>query len=344
MFDKIRSLIFKFDPETAHDLAIKALKTNLIPVKSKSYDCLKVKFLNKEIANPIGIAAGFDKNAEVYNSLFQLGFGFVEVGTITPEPQFGNPKPRVFRLEEDEALINRLGFNNIGSKKVAYNIKNNSPRGILGVNIGPNKDTKNRIDDYLKCLRTLNDLGDYITINISSPNTENLRSFHNPKELEELLTILNEEKNKLGSSISIAVKIAPDINIKDLDVIGNILLTNKIKFVIISNTSDGNRENLNNINKFEKGGLSGKPIEEKSNLLINEFYKKFKNKIKIIGVGGIDSGKSAYEKFISGASYIQLYTGMVYQGPNIVNKISEELYEILNSKGVKNIEEIIGSK
>ena len=344
MFDKIRSLIFKFDPETAHNLAIKALKTNVIPVKSKSYDCLKVKFLNKEIANPIGIAAGFDKNAEVYNSLFQLGFGFVEVGTITPEPQFGNPKPRVFRLEEDEALINRLGFNNIGSKKAAYNIKNNSPRGILGVNIGPNKDTKNRIDDYLKCLRTLNDLGDYITINISSPNTENLRSFHNPKELEELLTILNEEKNKLGSSISIAVKIAPDINIKDLDVIGNILLTNKIKFVIISNTSDGNRENLNNINKFEKGGLSGKPIEEKSNLLINEFYKKFKNKIKIIGVGGIDSGKSAYEKFISGASYIQLYTGMVYQGPNIVNKISEELYEILNSKGVKNIEEIIGSK
>ena len=144
MFDKIRSLIFKFDPETAHDLAIKALKTNVIPVKSKSYDCLKVKFLNKEIANPIGIAAGFDKNAEVYNSLFQLGFGFVEVGTITPEPQFGNPKPRVFRLEEDEALINRLGFNNIGSKKAAYNIKNNSPRGILGVNIGPNKDTKNR--------------------------------------------------------------------------------------------------------------------------------------------------------------------------------------------------------
>ena len=344
MFEKIRSLIFKFNPETAHDLAIKALKTNVIPVKAKSFDCLKVKFLNKEIPNPIGIAAGFDKNAEVYNSLFQLGFGFVEVGTITPEPQFGNPKPRVFRLEEDEALINRLGFNNIGSKKVTLNIKNNSPKGILGVNIGPNKDTKNRIDDYLKCFRALNNLGDYITINISSPNTENLRSFHNPKELEELLNVLNEEKNKLESSTSIAVKIAPDIKIKDLDAIGNILLTNNIKFVIISNTSDETRENLKNINKFEKGGLSGKPIEKKSNLLINEFYKKFENKIKIIGVGGIDSGKSAYEKFISGASYVQLYTGMVYQGPNIVNKISEELYEILSSDGVKNIEEIIGSK
>ena len=344
MFEKIRSLIFKFDPETAHDLAIKALKTNVVPVKAKSYDCLKVKFLEKEITNPIGIAAGFDKNAEVYNSLFKLGFGFVEVGTITPQPQFGNPKPRVFRLEEDEALINRLGFNNIGSEKAANNLKNNSPRGLLGINIGPNKDTKNRIEDYLKCFRVLNNLGDYITINISSPNTENLRSFHNPKELEELLKMLNAEKIKFKSTISIAVKIAPDIKNKDLDLIGNVLLNNNVKLVIISNTSDGTRDNLKNINKLEKGGLSGKPIEKKSNLLINEFYKIFKNKIKIIGVGGVDSGKSAYEKFISGASYIQLYTGMVYQGPNIVNSISEELNDILSSNGVKNIEEIVGSK
>ena len=344
MFEKIRSLIFKFDPETAHDLAIKALKTNLVPVKVKNYECLKVKFLEKEIPNPIGIAAGFDKNAEVYNSLFKLGFGFVEVGTITPEPQYGNPKPRVFRLEEDEALINRLGFNNVGSKNVLRNINSNPPSGLLGINIGPNKDTKNRIEDYLKCFRNLNHLGDYITINISSPNTENLRSFHNPKELEELLFTLNEEKKKINSKINIAVKIAPDLSPEDLDVIGNILLKNNIKFVIISNTSDGTRENLRNINKFEKGGLSGKPIEEKSNLLINEFYKIFNNKIKIIGVGGVDSGKSAHEKLISGASYIQLYTGMVYQGPNIVNKISAELNDILTSNGVKNIEEIIGSK
>ena len=344
MFKKIRSLVFKFDPELAHDLAIKALKTNLVPLKVKNYECLKVKFLEKEISNPIGIAAGFDKNAEVFNSLFKLGFGFVEVGTITPEPQYGNPKPRVFRLEDDEALINRLGFNNVGSKKASQNINSNNPKGLLGINIGPNKDTKNRIEDYLKCFRNLNHLGDYITINISSPNTENLRSFHNPKELEELLNALNEEKKKINSKISIAVKIAPDLSSKDLDVIGNILLKNNIKLVIISNTSDGTREKLKNINKFEKGGLSGKPIEKKSNLLINEFYKIFNNKIKIIGVGGIDSGKSAYEKFISGASYIQLYTGMVYQGPNIVNKISEELNDILTSNGVKNIQEIIGSQ
>ena len=344
MFEKIRSLIFKFDPEIAHDLAIKALKTNLVPIKINKYDSLRIKLLDKVIPNPIGIAAGFDKNAEVYNSLFKLGFGFIEVGTITPEPQFGNPKPRVFRLEEDEGLINRLGFNNIGSNKVVENIKNKVPTGLLGINIGPNKNTKNRIEDYLKCFRALNSLGDYITINISSPNTENLRSFHNPKELEELLTVLNEEKNKIKSSTSIAVKISPDLNLKDLDVIGNILLQNNVKLVIISNSSDKTRNNLKNINKFEKGGLSGKPIEEKSNILIKEFYKIFKNKIQIIGVGGIDSGRSAYEKFISGASFIQLYTGMVYQGPNIVNKISEELNDILISDGVKNIEEIVGSK
>ena len=343
MFKKIRSLIFKFDPEMAHDLAINALKTNIVPVKIKTYQRLKVNFLEKEIPNPIGIAAGFDKNAEVYNSLFKLGFGFVEVGTITPEPQYGNPKPRVFRLEEDEALINRLGFNNIGSEKASMNIKKNTPKGLLGINIGPNKDTKNRLDDYLKCLRRLNNLSDYITINISSPNTENLRSFHNPKELDELLNAIYEEKNKLNTKLNIAVKIAPDLKSNDIDVIGNILLKNHIKLVIISNTSDATRGNLKNINKFEKGGLSGKPIQQKSNLIINEFYKIFKNKIKIIGVGGVDSGKSAYEKFISGASYIQLYTGMVYKGPNIVNEISDELNDILCSDGVKNIEEIVGS-
>ncbi len=343
MFEKIRSLIFKFDPESAHQLAIKALKTNMVSVKLKNYDCLKVKFFEKEVPNPIGIAAGFDKNAEVYNSLFKLGFGFVEVGTITPEPQFGNPKPRVFRLEEDEALINRLGFNNVGSNQALNNINNNYPNGLLGINIGPNKNTKNKINDYLKCYKIFNNVGDYITINISSPNTENLRNFHNPKELDELLCVLNEEKNKNGSSSKIAVKISPDLKSNDLDTIGNILLQNKVEIIIISNTSDGTRDNLKNINKLEKGGLSGKPIEKKSNLIIKEFYKIFNNKIKIIGVGGVDSGKSAFEKFISGASYIQLYTGMVYQGPNVVNKISKELNDILSADGVKNIEEIVGS-
>ena len=344
MFEKIRSLIFKFDPETAHDLAIKALKTNIVPLKLKKYDCLKVKFFDKEITNPIGIAAGFDKNAEVFNSLFNLGFGFVEVGTITPEPQFGNPKPRVFRLEEDEALINRLGFNNVGSKIAVKNIKHNPPKGLLGINIGPNKDSKNRIEDYLKCFRVLNDLGNYITINISSPNTENLRDFHNKNELEELLDAIHKEKIKLKSNIPIAVKISPDIENNQIEIVAEMLNKYFVDIAIISNTSDMNRDSLNNINKLEKGGLSGRPIEKISNDLIRIFYKLLGKNIKIIGVGGVDSGKGVLEKLLNGAILIQLYTGMVYNGPNIASKISNELNDILKNQGIKNISEIIGSK
>ena len=347
MYSKLRSIIFKLNPESAHDLAIKSLKLNFLPniFENKDNDKLfETKLFGKTINNPIGVAAGFDKNAEVYNQLFRLGFGFVEVGTITPLKQYGNPKPRVFRLVEDEALINRLGFNNCGSEDASIRIKKNPQNGLLGINIGPNKDSHSRLEDYIICLRKFHKIADYITINISSPNTENLRSFHNPNELEKLLNLIQEEKNKFRSPINIAVKVAPDIEINNLENIGNILLNYDVKFIIISNTSDGTRDRLKSINKFEKGGLSGKPIEEKSNILISEFYKKFNNKIKIIGVGGVDSGRSAYEKFISGASFIQLYTGMVYQGPRIVNKISKELYEILNAEGVKNIEEIVGSK
>ena len=198
MFSKIRSLIFKLDPETAHDLAIKALKFNPIPQdKIKNNNLIQTKIFGKVIPNPIGIAAGFDKDAEVYNPLFKLGFGFVEVGTVTPVNQYGNPKPRIFRLEEDMALINRLGFNNSGSEKVRSRIISNSPKGLFGINIGPNKDTNNRLDDYLVGFRKFYDLADYITINISSPNTENLRSFHNEDELNELLILIEKEKKNI---------------------------------------------------------------------------------------------------------------------------------------------------
>ena len=344
MFKKIRSLVFKFEPELAHDLAIKALKTSLVPVKVKNYDCLKVNFLKKEIPNPIGIAAGFDKNAEVYNSLFKLGFGFVEVGTITPESQYGNPKPRVFRLEEDEALINRLGFNNSGAENIVHRIKSNKQIGLLGINIGPNKDSENRLEDYLKCFKTFHNVADYITINISSPNTEDLRNFHDQSKLNELLKEIENEKKDLNSTVPLAVKVSPDIEDKEINNISDVLLNNNIEVVIISNTSDSTRDSLNNIQKHQKGGLSGKPIEEKSTNLINKFYKILNGRIKIIGVGGVDSGKSAYEKFLAGANYVQLYTGMVYRGPNIVNLIKKELKELLIKDGVKNFSEIIGKK
>ena len=345
MFGKLRPLIFKLDPELAHNLAIKALKYNYAPSnKIPKNNCIETEIFGKKISNPVGLAAGFDKDAEVYNSLFKLGFGFVEVGTVTPLKQYGNPKPRVFRLEEDEALINRLGFNNSGADIVSTRIKSNPPNGLFGINIGPNKDTSNRVDDYLIGLRKFYNLADYLTLNISSPNTENLRSFHNENELDELLSKIEKEKKTLKTNVPIAVKVSPDINEEDVEKISEILYQHNISTVIISNSTDKNRENLKNINKVEKGGLSGKPLEIKSNLLINKFFKILKTKIKIIGVGGVDSGKSVYEKIINGASLVQLYTGMVYQGPNIVSKISNELIEIIKNHGVKNISELVGTK
>ncbi len=345
MFNKIRSLIFKIDPELAHNLAIKALKYNYFPTKKNfKNDLIKTEIFGKVIDNPIGIAAGFDKNAEVYNSLFKLGFGIVEVGTVTPFEQYGNSKPRVFRLEQDEALINRLGFNNSGADAISNRIKSNRANGLFGINIGPNKDTKNRINDYLICFRKFYNLADYLTINISSPNTENLRNFHDIVELSELLNEIEKEKKNLKTQIPLTLKVSPDIEEKSIESISELLFRYNISAVIISNTSDRNRDNLQNINKLEKGGLSGKPLEIKSNILINRFFKNLKNQIKIIGVGGVDSGRSVYEKIINGANVVQLYTGMVYKGPNIANIISEELVEIINRLSVKNVSQLIGTK
>ena len=347
MFSNLRSLIYKLDPETAHSLAIKSLKLNFIPNvfdNDKNNPLFKTEIFDKEIENPIGMAAGFDKNGEVYNSLFKLGFGFVEIGTVTPLEQYGNPKPRVFRLVEDEALINRLGFNNLGAKNIFDRIKSNSQTGLLGINIGPNKDTENRVNDYIKCFEIFHEIADYITINISSPNTKDLRNFHDQTKLDTLLKTINKKKIDLKSNIPIVVKVSPDIDDQEVEKISEVLLDNNVKAVIVSNTSDSSRETLKNIQGHQKGGLSGKPIEKKSNILISKFFKILNRKVKIIGVGGVDSGKSAYEKFCAGANYIQLYTGMVFQGPNIVSKIKKELKELLLKDGVKNFTDIIGKK
>jgi len=235
MFSKLRPLIFKIDPEKAHTLAIKSLKFNLIPNvfdENKKDSIFQTKIFNKDLNNPIGMAAGFDKNAEVYNALFKLGFGFVEVGTITPLKQYGNPKPRVFRLVEDEALINRLGFNNHGAAIVKDRIKRNKKLGLLGINIGPNKDTSDRLNDYLIGLKTFHEEADYITINISSPNTENLRTFHEGSKLQDLLKSIITEKKNLKSNIPIAVKVSPDISEDQVNQITEILLENEINVVM----------------------------------------------------------------------------------------------------------------
>ncbi len=347
MYSNLRSLIFRIDPERAHFLAIQSLKLNLVSNifdENKNDPILKTTLFEKDLDNPIGIAAGFDKNAEVYNPLFKLGFGFVEVGTVTPLKQYGNEKPRVFRLVEDQALINRLGFNNHGSDTILNRIKSNKKLGVLGVNVGPNKDSNDRLNDYLIGLEKFSEVADYITINISSPNTKNLRNFHDENKLKELLKSVSEKKKQLKSKIPLAVKISPDIKENQIDLISEILLANDISAIIISNTSDASRETLQNIQKHQKGGLSGKPIEKKSNLLISKFYNLVKGKIKIIGVGGVDSGKAAYDKFLLGADYVQLYTGMVFQGPTIAGMIKKDLKELLIRDGVKNFTEIVGNK
>ena len=345
MFSIFRPYIFSLDPEAAHDLAIKSLKFNFLPKNVFSVEkeeILETNLFNQKLPNPIGLAAGFDKSAEVYNSLFKLGYGFVEVGTITPRRQLGNPKPRIFRLEKDQALINRLGFNNHGSEIVSKRIANNLPNGFLGINIGPNKDSLNKEEDYYLCLSRLSSLAGYITINISSPNTEGLRDFHNKENLEKLLNGINKIKKDKNISKDIVVKLSPDINDNDINMIIEIIIKYKISGIIVSNTSDSNREKLDDYKKNEVGGLSGQPLKDISTNLIKKFYKETKGKIQIIGVGGVDSGQAAFEKISAGANAVQLYTGMVYKGPGIVKDMKKELISILKKENLKNIGEAVG--
>ena len=345
MFSLLRPYIFSLDPEVAHDLAIKSLKANFLPnsfFRVDGEEMLETNLLGSTISNPIGLAAGFDKSAEVYNSLFKFGFGFIEVGTVTPRQQLGNPKPRIFRLEKDQALINRLGFNNHGSEIVLKRISNDQPNGFLGINIGPNKETKNKEDDYYICLSKLASYAGYITINISSPNTEGLRDFHEQEEMKKLLFGIDKIIKEKKIDCPITIKISPDINDKEIGTIIELVSNHNIKGIIVSNTTDSNRGNLSDIKKHETGGLSGQPLKEISTNLIKKFYKETKGKIKIIGVGGVDSGESAYEKITAGADAVQLYTGMVYKGPGIVKEIKKDLISILKKENLKNINEAVG--
>ena len=345
MFSILRPYIFSLDPEVAHDLAIKSLKFNILPkslFKVEDEEILQTNLFNNKIPNPIGLAAVFDKIAEVYNSLFKLGYGFVEVGTVTPKRQLGNPKPRIFRLEKDKALINRLGFNNHGSEIMSKRISDTAPLGILGINIGPNKDTEKKEEDYYFCLEKLSAQADYLTINISSPNTEGLREFHHNNKMDDLLKGINKIRKKKNINKAILLKLSPDLERNDIGKIIELVNKHDIQGIIISNTTDKNRSNLNDVSKNEIGGLSGEPLKDISTSLIKEFYKETKGKVKIIGVGGVDSGRSAFEKISSGADAVQLYTGMVYKGPGIVKEIKKDLISILKKEKFKNIRHAVG--
>ena len=345
MFSVLRPFLFKLDPETTHDLAIKSLKFNYLPRKMfevEDEQILNIELLGKNFPNPIGLAAGFDKSGEVYNSLLKFGFGFIEIGTVTPLKQFGNPKPRIFRLEDDSALINRLGFNNDGIEIIKNRIKSEKKKGVVGINIGPNKNTKDQKNDFCIGLKNFFDIADYITVNISSPNTEGLRDFHDQEKLEDLLLALNKIKSENKINIPLLLKISPDIKDNQISEIADTAIKNDISGIILTNTTNSNKDKLISDFKKEEGGLSGEPLQQISTNIIKKFYKQLNGKIPIIGVGGVNSGKSAYEKIIAGASLLQLYTGLVYKGPSIVKDIKKELIQILKVEGLNNIKDAIG--
>ena len=345
MFSVLRPFLFKLDPETTHDLAIKSLKFNYLPRKMfevEDEQILNIELLGKNFPNPIGLAAGFDKSGEVYNSLLKFGFGFIEIGTVTPLKQFGNPKPRIFRLEDDSALINRLGFNNDGIEIIKNRIKSEKKKGVVGINIGPNKNTKDQKNDFCLGLKNFFDIADYITVNISSPNTEGLRDFHDQEKLEDLLLALNKIKSENKINIPLLLKISPDIKDNHISEIADTAIKNDISGIILTNTTNSNKDKLISDFKKEEGGLSGEPLQQISTNMIKKFYKQLNGKIPIIGVGGVNSGKSAYEKIIAGASLLQLYTGLVYKGPSLVKDIKKELIQILKVEGLNNIKDAIG--
>ncbi|CAN5579358.1 quinone-dependent dihydroorotate dehydrogenase [soil metagenome] len=347
----IRPLLFNVNSETAHEFGIETLKITL-GTKTAQYLANKkygnIKFDNLErfglnFKNPLGVAAGFDKNGVVVNQLAALGFGFIEVGTVTFNPQKGNDKPRLFRLPEDKALINRLGFNNDGTAKVVERLKKLSPNCILGVNIGKNKDVPNdeAIENYLKSFELAHEVADYIAVNVSSPNTPNLRELQKAENLEELLSELQKRNDELSAK-PLLVKIAPDLSEAEIEAIVDITLKLNLAGIIATNTTV-KRENLES-KIDETGGLSGKPLQKVSNEVISKIYKYSRGKLPVIGVGGIFTAEDAFAKIVAGASLIQAYTGFIYQGFSFARDVNFGLQKILKEKGFKNLDEAVGNK
>ncbi len=357
LYGKIQPLLFRHDPETIHEHTLTLLhQIARLPLAKKilhqAYQlddaALQVKLWDKTFPNPIGLAAGFDKDGKAFNPLFALGFGFVEVGTVTPLPQPGNPKPRVFRLPEDLSLINRLGFNNQGVESLVAHIKKNQPDGILGINIGKNKATSidSAVQDYDTALRTVYDHAGYITINISSPNTEKLRALQEQEALrsliERLLTIREELVRQGKPKKVILLKIAPDLTEKTFHDIITILREFTIDGVIATNTTL-ERNDLKSPAGQEQGGLSGAALRSLSTQVIGKLYREFGSSLPIIGVGGIFSGKDAYEKIRAGASLVQIYTGLIYRGPAVVKFVKQELLQQLKQDGFASVADAVGA-
>ena len=345
LFNIFKFFLYKIEPEKAHKLSIVLINKYFakIPLSSNYLDKnLYQKIFNLSFDNPLGLAAGFDKNAEIYNQVDKFGFGFTEIGTITPKPQEGNLKPRVFRLIQDKAIINRLGFPNEGMDEITKKMKKNIPKGICGVNIGPNKENATSIDDYLLCFDQFFELASYIAINISSPNTPKLRSLHNNEKITELIDAIKKRRAEKKSNVPIILKVSPDIEEDKIEGICNILLEKSMDGVILTNTTIRNKNSLSSEHRIQDGGLSGEPLNEISNKIIQKFYLRLGRSIPIIGAGGVSSGATAYEKIKSGASLLQLYTELIYEGPYVAKKINKELSNLIKLNGYNNISEVIG--
>jgi dihydroorotate dehydrogenase len=341
ILDLAARLLAVLPAETAHDatLGFTRVLGPLLPELPPDDPRLAVKVLGLSFPNPVGLAAGFDKDARVSAALLKLGFGFVECGTVTPRPQRGNPKPRLFRLPKDQGVINRMGFNNHGMEEAARRLA--FPRkGIVGINIGANKDSTARIGDYAQSFARLSPLADYVTVNVSSPNTPGLRGLQDKEELEQLLAAVTSLRSKSVHK-PLLLKIAPDLDGQALDDIANVVIASGIEGVIVSNTTV-QRLGLKDPHREESGGLSGKPLFQLSTGILRQMRARLPRDIVLVGVGGISSGRDAYEKIRAGASLIQLYTALVYQGPGLVGRIKQELLDLLRRDGFSTLTEAVG--
>ena len=342
----LKPALFTLSPERAHAASILGLKGGLLPPAQKIEDPrLAVNLAGMEFPNPIGLAAGYDKNAEVPDAVLRLGFGFAEVGTITPLAQPGNPKPRIFRLEEYEGVINRLGFNNDGHAAAIERLQQRNDRaGIVGVNIGANKTSEDFVADYEKGIEAFRAYATYFTINISSPNTPGLRNLQAAEALSVLLERVLAKASEVNAQQPVFLKIAPDLKLTEMDEIAGVVNASKLDGLIVSNTTLDRKQVDGHRNANEAGGLSGKPVFEKSTRALAQMRQRIDDQIPLIGVGGISSSEQAIAKLEAGANLLQLYSGLVYKGPYLARDINKGLLEHLKKHDIGHITKLIGTK
>ncbi len=340
-------MLFSLDPETAHEMSIAALRGGIFWPHVRPGDArLAVSVAGIDFPNPLGMAAGYDKNAEVPDALLRLGFGFAEVGTITPLPQSGNPKPRVFRLLKDQAVINRLGFNNKGIEKCKAVLQARSGKpGILGINIGANKDSQDRVEDYLTGIRLLGPYASYLTINISSPNTPGLRNLQSSRSLRELLSRVAGERDSLaGRRVPVFLKIAPDLEDDELEALVSEVKAFSLDGIIVSNTTLSRKGLMTQAHRDETGGLSGRPLFARSTMMLAKTRLLAGPELPLIGVGGVDTSDAALEKIRAGADLIQLYTGMIYAGPGLPARILSGISRYCNDNKISRLGDLRDTK